>query len=147
MKRCLLSFVSILILVSLCVPCFAISPSEQTTVETTVLDNGIVIVDTLTVFENARATTKTASKTREITSGTTLIAEITIKGTFSYNGTTSSVVSKSVTQTDTYDGWSYKQSSFTSSGGTITLNGKVTKLLTSQSFTLTLSCDKNGNIS
>jgi hypothetical protein len=45
------------------------------------------------------------------------------------------------------DGWSYTQSSLTTSGGTITLNGSVSKLLLKYSFTLTLTCDKNGNIS
>lgn len=41
-----------------------------------------------------------------------------------------------------------KQTSFTSSGGTVTLEGKLTKLLIlNDPFTMTLTCDKNGNIS
>ena len=57
-------------------------------------------------------------------------------------------MSKRVNQADTYEGWSYKQNSFTSSGGTITLDAKLTKLLVMNiPFTITLSCDKDGNIS
>ncbi len=53
-----------------------------------------------------------------------------------------------MTNTDTYNGWSYIQDSLTSSGGTVTLNGKLTKwLILSNSFTMTLTCDANGNIS
>lgn len=58
------------------------------------------------------------------------------------------MVSKSVTQSDTYDGWSYVQNSLTSSGGTVTLNAKLTKwIILNTSFTMTLSCDEDGNIS
>ena len=58
------------------------------------------------------------------------------------------IMAKRVNQADTYEGWSYKQNSFTSSGGTITLDAKLTKLLVMNiPFTITLSCDKDGNIS
>lgn len=61
--------------------------------------------------------------------------------------TTVSVISKSVTQTDTYEGWNYVETSFTSSGGTVALAGKLTKLLIMRtSFTIGLECDANGNI-
>lgn len=113
-----------------------------------VLENGLTVVETIYDLSQARSTDKTAHKTQEFYSGDTLIAVITIQGTFRYDGSTVSVVSKSVTQTDTYDGWSYKQNSFTSSGGTVTLDAKLTKwLILNTSFTTTLTCDKNGNIS
>ena len=58
-----------------------------------------------------------------------------------------SAVSKAVTQTDTYGGWKYKQQSFTSSGGTFTLEAKLTKLLIyNNPLTMRLSCDTDGNI-
>ena len=77
-----------------------------------------------------------------------VIGVIAMKGTFRYDGSTVSVASKSVTQTDTYEGWSYKQNSFTSSGGTVTLDAKLTKLIfLNIPFTMMLSCDKDGNIS
>lgn len=63
-------------------------------------------------------------------------------------GTSVSVVSKTVTNTDTYNGYGYVQNSFTSSGGSVTLNARLTKwIVLNTPFTMTLSCDKNGNIS
>lgn len=95
----------------------------------------------------ATASTKTTSTTKTITYNGVTVGIFTIQATFQYNGSTVSVTSKSVTRADTYSGWSYTQTSFTSSGGTVTLNGKLTKLLhPSLSFSMSLSCDKNGNI-
>lgn len=112
------------------------------------MDNGITIIDEVTEISQSRSTTKDYTRSRTISKDGTVIAVISIYGCFSYNGTSVSVVSKSVTQTDTYEGWSYKQNSFTSSGGTITLDAKLSKLLVMNiPFTMTLSCDKNGNVS
>lgn len=113
------------------------------------LGNGITVIDEVFECPQARTTYgKTVNRSATFKDGDTVIAVIVFQATFHYDGTTVSVASKSVIQTDTYDGWSYKQTSFTSSGGTVTLNAKLTKLLIfNNSFTMTLSCDKNGNIS
>ena len=112
------------------------------------LGDGLVIIDEVIEYTNARSANKTYERKKILTYDGTVVGIIAICGTFSYNGSTVSVVSKSVTQTSTYEGWSYKQNSFTSSGGTITLNAKLTKLLVMNiPFTMTLSCDKNGDIS
>ena len=128
-----------------------VSATEADTViwhQETKLDNDITVIDEVIEHSQMRSVSKGYTRQKTITSGDTVIAVIAIHGVFSYDGTTVSVVSKSVTQTDTYDGWSYKQNSFTSSSGTITLDAKLTKLLVLNiSFTMTLSCDKNGNIS
>lgn len=77
-----------------------------------------------------------------------LVAEIALTATFRYDGNTVSVVSKSISKCETYDGWSFKQSSFTSSGGTVTLTGKLSKLLVlNASVKISFTCDENGNIS
>ena len=116
--------------------------------EITKLENGITIIDEVFQVSTIRSTTKTYTWRKTVKDDGTTIAVIAITGVFDYTGTTVSVVSKSVTQTNTYEGWNYKQNSFTSSGGTITLNAKLTKLLVMNiPFTMTLSCDKNGNIS
>ena len=113
-----------------------------------VLENGLTFIDEVTVHSQARSTDKRVERQRIIKDGDTVVAVITFVAVFRYDGSTVSVVSKTVTQTDTYAGWSYKQKSFTSSGGTVTLDAKLTKLLIfNNSFTMTLSCDKNGNIS
>ena len=115
------------------------------------MQNGwTVITETRLLSQSIAATrsTKTVSTTKTVKSGNTVLGIFTIKATFQYDGSTVSVTSKSVTRADTYDGWSYTQTSFTSSGGTVTLNGKLTKLLTfPKSFSMSLSCDKNGNVS
>ncbi len=78
----------------------------------------------------------------------TLIGEIALTVTFCYDGSMVSVVSKSISKCETYDGWSFKQSSFSSSGGTVTLTGNLNKLLVlSTNVNISLTCDKNGNYS
>lgn len=113
------------------------------------LGNGITVTTEITVAPtSSRATDKSATCSQTYTKNDTVIAVITIQGTFRYDGSTVRVVSKSVTQTTTYNGWSYSQTSFTSSGGTITLTGKLTKLFSlNVPVNLSLTCDKDGNIS
>lgn len=111
------------------------------------LGDGITIIDEISVNTSARASIP-AAKTRTITEDGVTIGIIRIEASFSFDGSSVTVISKSVTRTDTYEGWSYKQNSFTASGGTVTLDAKLTKLLVFNiPFTMTLSCDKNGNIS
>ena len=114
------------------------------------LENGLTYIDKITVEPSAtRSSPSTHTLTRSFYDGETLIATIAFTATFQYDGSSVSVISKSVTQTDTYRGWSYKQESFTSSGGTVTLSGKLNYLLlfNSTSFTMSMTCDANGNIS
>lgn len=112
------------------------------------LGNGITLIDEIIEHPTtARATAKTSTRRNTLKDGDTVIGIIAFQATFHYDGTTVYVASKSITQTDTYDGWSYKQNSFTSSGGTVTLDAKLTKLLfLNVPFTMNLACDKNGNI-
>lgn len=137
---------------------FCISPvqavesyAENQTVYQTerILDNGIRVVSVITIPNvQTWSSTRTAAHQEKYYDGDTLIADIVITGTFRYTGTSVSVVSKELTKAATYDGWSFKQSSFTSSGGTITLTGKLTKLLIfNANVNMSLTCDKNGNIS
>lgn len=113
------------------------------------LENGLTIIETIEVDSQNRASTteKTVRKNFEITDGSTVIADFTIRGTFSFNGSEVKVISKEIVQYNTYDSWKFSQTSFTSSGGTITLSGKLTKVLSSKSISLSLSCDKDGNVS
>lgn len=106
------------------------------------------MVDEVIEHSQIRSSTKGYTRTKTIRYDGIIIGKIAVYGSFKYDGTTVSVVSKRVNQADTYEGWSYKQNSFTSSGGTITLDAKLTKLLVMNiPFTITLSCDKDGNIS
>ena len=147
MKR-LISLCCVLVLLfSLTIPVLAEDQNNLISRKIIKCDDGLVIVDEL--YENAfaRASTKEYTRRKTIKRDGSTIGVIAIKGKFSYDGSKVAVVSKSVTQTDTYGGWNYKQNSFTSTGGTITLDAKLTKLLVPGiSFTITMTCDKNGNV-
>lgn len=131
-----------------------ISPASATERQNTFLyteyslEDGIVVIDEVIEHPQSRSNSKEYTRRKTLVKDDVVIAIISIHGSFQYDGSSVTVVSKSVTQTDTYDGWSYKQNSFTSSGGTITLSAKLTRLLVLNiPFTMTLSCDKDGNIS
>ena len=112
------------------------------------LENGIRVVDTITVYSNSRIDAVSAERDKNLYDGDTLIAHIRFEAVFRYDGAFVFVMHKAITHTDTYNGWSYVQNSFTESDGTVTLDAKLTKLLIFNiPFTMTLSCDENGNIS
>lgn len=116
--------------------------------ETQTTEDGFTVVDELIDISQSRSSDKTYLRQKTLYSNENLIGVIAFTVTYRYDGSTVSVVSKAVTQTDTYEGWSYKQNSFTSSGGTVTLDAKLTKLLIFNApFTMSTTCDANGNIS
>lgn len=148
MKKLLTPIIAIILIVSMCPYAFAAEQGTEVFYQEIDLGNGIVIIDRITEYTNARAAGKTATRTKEIRENGILIGAITLFGEFRYDGTSVSVLYTAVTRTDTYEGWSYRQNSLTSSGGTITLDAKLTKLLfLNIPFTITLTCDANGNIS
>jgi len=149
MKKICLFLLCAVLFFSICTPCSAASEEEVIYCSQTDLANGIVCTEVITVSgTQTKSSTKTATTKRTYTYSDEIIAVISVKGTFSYDGSTVSVISKSITECETYDGWSFKQSSFTSSGGTITLDGKLTKLIVlNANISISLSCDKDGNIS
>ena len=148
MKRILSLFVCSILLFSFFHPVAATENETTVLYQEIDLGNGITAIDEIIEHSHYRTTAKVASKSRTIKDGDTVIGKITIKATFHYDGTTVSVASKEVTQADAYEGWSYVQNSFTSTGGTVKLEGKLTKwIILNTSYTLTLSCDKNGNLS
>ena len=153
MKKLICMVVGCSMLLGVSVPCaFALEePSAYVqTVSIRQLSGDITVKERILEHTNpaARGNSKTATREQEYYSGSTLIGKIAITGTFTYDGKTSRVTSKSVSSKKTYDGWSYQQNSFTSSGGTIELTGKLKKVsYGSIDVDISLSCDKNGNIS
>lgn len=149
LKRFIAVFCCLALFTCLCVPAQAAGiTSDLATVTEIDLGDGFTATDVLTVDTATRASTRYATRLRTFYFHDEVIAEIKIKAQFRYDGSSVSVLSKEVSQCDTYDGWKFTQTSFTSSGGTITLNGKLTKLLFYKALVeISLSCDKNGNIS
>jgi len=150
MKKLIAILLLLVLLISLSIGVSAVSDESSTVIyfQESSTEDGYTIIDTITLCPQlTRSGTKTATRSATVYREGTLIAEIAFTATFHYDGTTVSVISKAVTQTDTYNGWNYKQQSFTSSGGTVTLEAKLTKLLIfNNSFTMRLSCDTDGNI-
>ena len=142
---CLLAFA---LIISMSVPAFASEQSNVILTQEIDLGNGITIVDELVELSSVRSSDRTYARTKTIKENDATIGVITIIGIFRYDGTSVSVVSKVVDQTDTYYGWNYVQNSFTENGGTITLDAKLTKLLVLNiPFTISITCDANGKIS
>ena len=132
--------------------CGAVDIREKNCVETVFvqeLDDGITVTQTIREEVALRAaSTKTVTNQKEYKRGNDVIAVIAVTGTFRYDGSTSSVVSKRVSRSDTYSGWSFTQRTFSSSGSTIVLSGSVSKLsYPTLGVDLKLSCNKNGEVS
>lgn len=138
MKRLTVFLFAVMLLVCAAIPCAAEAPEKSY----------FSYRDTLVISPSfARTSERTGTKTRTFTYKGDTIAEISLTATFRYNGSSVSVVSKSVSDYTTYNGWSYQQSSLTSSGGTATLTGKLKKGLLNANVNFSISCDASGNIS
>lgn len=150
MKKVSTLLLCMLLICSLLVPAAAQDTVSAQTVSTQTIDlgDGWTVTEELIINDQARTASRAATKKQSFSKNGEAIADIAITGVFRYDGSTVSVSSKVVSQKDTYNGWSFTQNSFTSSGGTITLTGKLTKpLRVSGSVNIKLTCDKNGNIS
>lgn len=151
MKKLLSLILCCILIASAALPTYAAGQEEVIYSQEYTLEGGIVVRDEIIVQTQTQARTtsyKTATRKATFTKDDTTIAIIAFQATYRFDGSTAVVIAKSVTQTDTYEGWSYKQTDFTSNGGTVTLEGKLTKLLIfNQTFSLSMTCDKNGTIS
>ena len=92
---------------------------------------------------------KTVTRIKSFYDGDTLIATIAFQVTFRYDGTSVTVVSKSVTQTDGYGGWSFTEDDFVASDRSVKLDGTLRwlEVLSKSPVTMILSCDEFGHIS
>lgn len=155
MKKILLILLTITMLSfsMLCTPVSAASTTEKVTAVTIeYLENGDYIETIITYEEAPTRSSKTASKTSNYKdSSGTVMWSVTVRGTFSYNGTTSSctAVSHSTASPGTY--WSIKSASSSKSGNTATAKATATYsfLSVSQDYSTTvkLTCSANGTLS
>lgn len=150
MKKGIALLLCLIMVFPLTVSATPVESAEEAVIisETVTTEDGFTFVDEVIDISQARSADKDYIRRKTIYREDVLVAIIAFTVTFRYDGSSVSVVYKAVTQTDTYEGWSYKQNSFTSSGGTVTLDAKLTKLLIFNSpFTMSATCDANGNIS
>lgn len=135
--------------------CTSASAVQATKTETTIeyLDNGDYIETIITYYEtNSRAATKSGSKTSNYKDGNgDTMWSVTVNGTFTYNGTTSSCTSVSRSTTAPGTNWSIKSSSCTKSGycASATATATYKTLLTSKDYTMTVNlyCSPYGILS
>lgn len=142
-----------LVLLVLCVTLLLVSvpvaSAEQKTVyrTETVTQDGITIIDEISFNGNSRATEQPATRTRTYRDeDQNLMAIIAMQVVFRYDGSTVRVVSKSMTRTETYNGWNYEHNSYVTVGGKVTTKFYLSKTLYSQLFSFSITCDKDGNI-
>lgn len=110
----------------------------------------------ITIEENAmtRASgTKTGTKkAKYVDSSNVTVWQVSVTGTFTYNGSSATCTSASVAATSYSSNWKISSKSATKSGNKAI--GKATAkyyydgtLVTTTTKTVTLTCDKNGNLS
>lgn len=111
------------------------------------LGDGLTIEYTITESNpNARASTRTATKTANCKRDGITIATIKLTATFSYTGSSATCTSASSSYT-MYDGWSYSNRTTTRSGNTATTSAKLSKWLDHANVTITMTCSNSGVIS
>lgn len=155
MKR-ILAVSMIMVLVVCTIFCVSVSATEtpiktETSIE--ILENGDCIKTYITYYDtNSRAATKSGSKTKEYeNSDGEVMWSVTVYGTFTYNGTTSSCTSASHSTTAPGSTWSIKSSSSSKSGNCATATATATKkaFLVSNDYTMTVNlyCSPYGILS
>ena len=134
-------------------PASATEVTEKTQTTIQYLDNGDYIETTITCYEtNSRAATKSGSKTSNYkNSDGEIMWSVTVNGTFTYNGTTSSCTSVSRSTTAPGESWSIKSSSCSKSGNCASATATATHkaFLVSKDYTLTVNlyCSPYGILS
>ena len=154
MKRIfIISLIFTLIICSVfCIPANA-TETAQTTTTIEYLDNGDYIETIITYYEtNARVATKSGSKTaNHKNSDGDIMWSVTVNGTFTYNGTTSSCTSVSRSTSAPGTNWSIKSSSCSKSGNCASATATATckGVLTSRDYTVTVNlyCSPYGILS
>ena len=155
MKKLLFTFLALAIVccTTLCIPVNAAELSAKTDTYIEVLENGDYIRTYITYDEtNDRSATKSGSKTAEyFNSNNEVMWSITVYGTFTYNGTTSSCTSASRSAAAYGSDWSIKSSSASKSGNCATATATATKknFIGSQDYTksVNLYCSPYGILS
>lgn len=135
-----------------CLPVSA-ATDEKTETYVEVLENGEKIRTYITYYEdNTRAATKSGYKTTEyLNADNEVMWSVTVNGTFTYNGTTSSCTSASRSTAVYGSQWSIKSSSATKSGNCATATAVAVKknVIGSSEYTATVNlyCSPYGILS
>lgn len=153
MKKKIVSLVLTTVLVLALLPFSAGAVETSSREEIEYLSDGSYIITTIEESVSRASGNKVGTRTKaKYDSNDNLDWEIVLRGVFNYTGTTSSCTASTIS-VNTYDSaYSKDSSSATRSGntayGTATIIQKVLGVTISKdTYNLTLSCDKDGNLS
>ena len=149
MKKAIISFLVVCLLFSTMSLFVFASPDETTDIE--YFNDGSYSIITLETISMTKGTVSKSKSYKYYNSNSILQWKATLTASFSYNGSTASCTSASASYTIYKDSWSNTLSTASKSGATATGNftfkhyvlGICTKTVNK---TLTLTCDKNGNV-
>ena len=151
-KRFLSLFLAIALIISaLSMECFAATDSSRK--EIRYLEDGGYIVTTIEESMTRATNTKTGTKRdSKYNSDGTLEWQIILRGVFTYTGTTSTCTESTIAVNIYASNYSEVSRSATKSGntayGSATISRKVLGVtIATDTYPLTLTCDKNGNLS
>lgn len=125
----------------------------ETTTDVVYFEDGSYVVTVLQEYSTRSSNQKTASKSSTLhdpNGGS--VATLTVRGTFRYDGTTATCTASTYTHQIHNSSWSLSSGSASKSGNTATAKGTFARkvlgiTVDSKTLTVSLSCDKNGNLS
>lgn len=157
MKRVVLLILTVVLIVSLFSVSVAASEEKSDVGYSSIeyLDNGDYIVTELTINQSkdylpvSLMATRSGTKTKNYyNSSGTKIWSLTVSGTFSYTyGVSSTATSANATVNLFSSDASFVSKSAYTSGNTATATGTVAYYLVNKTMTVSVSCDKYGNLS
>lgn len=125
----------------------------ETTTDVVYFEDGSYVVTVLQEYSTRSSNQKTASKSSTLYDPNGgAVATLTVHGTFRYDGTTVTCTASSYTYQIHNSSWSFSSGSASKSGNTATAKGTFARkvlgiTVDSKTLTVSLSCDKNGNLS
>lgn len=152
MKKYLIFFLTIILLTNCS---FIIASANENAAYSNIikLNDGSYYITVIEETNNTRASTKTGSKTtRYYNSDDELLWSVTVKGTFSYTGSSAVCTASNVSTTCPASNWKISSKSSSKSGATATATatakrytiGVVTQTVTKK---VTLTCSASGTLS
>lgn len=150
MKKCLALFLAALCCCALCVMPVAALDVEEVTISTTRIDlpDGGYIIEEITQIPTLARTSYTSgakTNTRYTASGHALYG-VKVTGSFGYNGSSSWATGSSATVPVYDSGVTFVSKNAWYSGNTAYASGSIKYLGITESRTVSISCDKNGNL-
>lgn len=150
MKKSLVILLTLVMILSsiFCIPVNAASANVVTETTIEYLENGDYIETILTYEESpARSTNKVGSRTKNYkNSNGDILWSVTVRCTFTYNGSVSSCTSASYATTCPGANWSIKSASASRAGNTGTATATATYNYTNYTMSVSLSCSTYGEL-